>query len=142
MQSRKTAESPGLPAVQKGLAPVVKVGVWQWAQPISTNSRDTRFTVLSLGPRAGGARNIMKLAKLVGSSNTAASVSPPMWKVSLGGADGEQLGVSSRSVGNRKFVMPISTLYASPAKISSDLFCAFQPKRLTVPSLALRFSAP
>src|SRR6266699_7145545 len=31
--------------------------------------------------------------------------------------------------------LPISTLYASPENKSSDLFCAFQPKRATVPSL-------
>src|SRR5262245_35674041 len=38
--------------------------------------------------------------------------------------------------------MPISTLYASPANTSSDLFWAFQPKRATVPSLPLRFACP
>src|SRR5262245_12653333 len=38
--------------------------------------------------------------------------------------------------------MPISTLYASPEKISSDLFCAFQPNRVTVPSLPLVLSRP
>jgi hypothetical protein len=34
-------------------------------------------------------------------------------------------------------VIPISTLYASPANSSSDLFCAFQPNRAMVPSLPL-----
>jgi hypothetical protein len=29
--------------------------------------------------------------------------------------------------------MPISTLYASPAKMCPDLFCALQPKRVMVP---------
>src|SRR6266571_3740199 len=38
--------------------------------------------------------------------------------------------------------MPISTLYASPENKSSDLFCAFQPKRATVPSLPLLFAWP
>src|SRR6516162_7932887 len=38
--------------------------------------------------------------------------------------------------------MPISTLYASPANITSDLFCAFQPKRVMVPSLPLRLGYP
>ena len=38
--------------------------------------------------------------------------------------------------------MPISTLYASPEKSSSDLFCAFHPNRATVPSLPLLFAWP
>jgi hypothetical protein len=33
--------------------------------------------------------------------------------------------------------MPILTLYASPEKMSSDLFCAFQPKRETVPFVSV-----
>jgi len=51
-------------------------------------------------------------------------------------------GVSSRAVGNWSLVIPISTLYASPAKIASDLFCAFQPKRVIVPSFPLRLGMP
>ena len=53
-----------------------------------------------------------------------------------------QTGVSSRAVGKTSLVTPISTLYASPAKIVRDLFCAFQPKRVMVPSLPLRFGMP
>jgi len=37
---------------------------------------------------------------------------------------------------------PISTLYASPENSRSDLFCAFHPKRATVPSLPLWFVRP
>ena len=44
---------------------------------------------------------------------------------------------SGRSCVKSSLLTPISTLYASPAKISSDLFCAFHPKRLMVPSLPL-----
>src|SRR2546429_7246555 len=51
-------------------------------------------------------------------------------------------GVSDRSWGKSSFVTPISTLYASPEKTRRDLFCAFQPKRVMVPSLPLRFSRP
>jgi len=40
------------------------------------------------------------------------------------------------------FVTPCSTLYASPAKIDSDLFCAFQPNRVMEPSLPLRLKCP
>ena len=38
--------------------------------------------------------------------------------------------------------MPISTLYASPEKIWSDLFWAFQPNRVIVPSFPFRFGRP
>jgi hypothetical protein len=38
--------------------------------------------------------------------------------------------------------MPISTLYASPENIRDDLFCAFHPKRLTVPSFPFLFTCP
>ena len=60
--------------------------------------------------------------------------------VSSGVALNKQPGVSSRSWGKSWFVIPISTLYASPANMMSrDLFCAFHPKRVIVPSLALMF---
>ena len=62
--------------------------------------------------------------------------------VSSGVALKEQPSVSSRSCGNSWFVMPISTLYASPANMRRDLFCAFHPKRVMVPSFALRFTFP
>jgi len=42
-----------------------------------------------------------------------------------------------RSFGKSSLVMPISTFSASPAKMSSDLFWAFQPKRVIVPSFPL-----
>src|SRR3954453_5538423 len=47
-----------------------------------------------------------------------------------------------RSCGKISLLMPISTLYASPANSSSDLFWAFQPKRAMVPSLPLRLKVP
>src|SRR5258705_10632442 len=53
-----------------------------------------------------------------------------------------QFGSVSRSLGKSSLVTPCSTLYASPAKISSDLFCAFQPKRVIVPSLPLVLKRP
>ncbi len=49
---------------------------------------------------------------------------------------------SGRSCVNASLLTPCSTLYASPAKITSDLFCAFQPKRLIVPSLPLWLKVP
>ena len=37
--------------------------------------------------------------------------------------------------------MPISRLYASVANSSRDLFCAFHPQRVMVPSFALRLES-
>src|SRR5947199_64275 len=53
-----------------------------------------------------------------------------------------QFAVSSRSVWNSSLLIPISTLYASPENIRSDLFCAFHPKRAIVPSLPFLFVCP
>ena len=53
-----------------------------------------------------------------------------------------QAGVPSRSWGNSSLVTPTSTLYASPEKMSSDLFCAFHPKRVMVPSFPLVLNRP
>src|SRR5580692_9082678 len=79
----------------------------------------------------GGARKRIKAEKTVTSSYSAVPVKLKL-KMSCGLAVGEQLGVSSRSLGNTRLVMPISTLYASPEKVVSDLFCAFHPKRVTL----------
>src|SRR6202451_665980 len=49
----------------------------------------------------------------------------------------QDAGAFARSSGNSSLVTPISTLYASPAKTSSDLFWAFHPKRMIDPSLPL-----
>jgi len=62
--------------------------------------------------------------------------------VVLGVATAAQSAFSSRFCGNNSFVTPTSTLYASPEKSSSDLFCAFHPKRVIVPSLRLVLKRP
>src|SRR5579864_6585280 len=46
------------------------------------------------------------------------------------------------SLGKSSLVTPISTFDASPANISNDLFCAFQPKRVMVPSLPFLLKFP
>src|ERR1700688_2944635 len=46
------------------------------------------------------------------------------------------------SLGKSSLVTPISTFDASPANIIKDLFCAFQPKRVMVPSLPLLLRVP
>ena len=53
-----------------------------------------------------------------------------------------QVGLSSRSFWKSSLLIPISLLYASPANISRDWFCAFQPNLVMVPVLALRFGCP
>src|SRR6516162_2973537 len=95
---------------------------------------------------AGGASIRTKLANATMSEITAGFEVPEVvvvkLSVSLGVGTNRQPGVSSRSCGNSWLEMPISTLYASPANISRDLFCAFQPKRVMVPSLPLRLTVP
>src|SRR6202521_371084 len=128
--------------------PVVNEGVWQIAQPtIAKTARP--FTVDGVsGAGGGGARIRRKSANAYKSEITAV-----FWlgvvvevgvklSVSSGVALKTQPGVSSRSWGNSWFVTPILTLYASAANRRRDLFCAFQPKRVIVPSFALRFVLP
>src|SRR6516225_12171394 len=94
----------------------------------------------------GGASIRMKLAKASMSERTAVLEGGVEAGVKLSVSSGVALkiqpGVSSRSWGKSWFVTPISTLYASAANLRRDLFCAFQPKRVIVPSFALRFALP
>src|SRR6516225_4028128 len=94
----------------------------------------------------GGASIRMKLAKASMSERTAVLEGGVEAGVKLSVSSGVALkrhpGVSSRSWGKSWLVIPISTLYASPANMRSDLFCAFHPKRVIVPSFALRFALP
>src|SRR6516225_4141939 len=98
------------------------------------------------GAGVGGASMRTKLANASISEITAGFEVPEVvvvkLSVSLGVGTNRQPGVSSRSCGNSWLEMPISTLYASPTNMSRDLFCAFHPKRVMVPSLALRFAFP
>src|SRR4029079_19522537 len=77
-------------------------------------------------------------------ANIVVSAAPPV-VVSVASSGFElntQPETAERSLLNSSFDTPCSTLYASPANTSSDLFCAFQPNRVTVPSLPLRLSSP
>src|ERR1700755_2852402 len=65
-----------------------------------------------------------------------------VWIMSAGSDARVQLSSSVLDVGSRSLVMPSSTLYASPANWVIDLFCAFQPKRLIVPSFGLLLVTP
>src|ERR1700733_1288512 len=95
------------------------------------------------GAGAGGARKRMKLVKFC-----VTLVIPPLDELvsksvtssgSLLKLQPEAMAIF-RSVGNNSLVTPISTLYASPENISMDLFCAFHPNLVMVPSLGFRFS--
>src|SRR5213594_2853696 len=88
--------------------------------------------VPKLDTGVGGARKRWKLAKF-----TMAGILLTLGVTSLGTVANWQLVVSSRSIGNASLVIPISTLYASPEKISRDGFCAFQPNRPMRPSLPI-----
>src|SRR5256885_836693 len=90
----------------------------------------------------GGASIRMKLANASTSEIAAVFGLGVKLTASSGVALKTQPGVSSRSCGNSWFVTPISTLYASAENRSRDLFCAFHPKRVIVPSLPLRLALP
>ena len=118
--------------------------MWQSAQPTDVKSCLPRV-MEALPPGvvvegSGGARKRMKKANFSTSLIASAPVAAFTSVVSLGTVLNWQ--ASSRSCGNISLLMPCSTLYASPAKISSDLFWAFHPKRAIVPSLPLRFGSP
>src|SRR6266404_1193084 len=94
------------------------------------------------GEGVGAARKRWKKANLsialIASSGCAASTVVTLLGTCVNWHD----AVSLRSVWNSSLVIPISTLYASPENNSSDLFCAFHPKRAMVPSLPLWFVRP
>ena len=127
---------------------MVNEGVWQWIQPILAKVARPFSLDGVAGAGVGGASIRMKLAKASMSEMTAVFELPVAagvgvkLSVSSGVALKRQPGVSSRSCGNSWFVTPISTLYASLANMRRDLFCAFHPKRVMVPSFALRFTFP
>src|SRR6516165_7413762 len=124
------------------ILPVVSDGVWQRAQPIIPKAARPLTIEGVSGAGAGGANIRIKFANASMSERTAVLGVAVKFSVSSGVALNRQLGVSSRSCGNSWLVTPISTLYASDAKIRRDLFCAFHPKRVIVPSFALRLALP
>src|SRR5712692_3951672 len=138
-----------------GEAAVVSVSEWQSTQPmpgselVPNNARpwssDDDAVV-----GVGGAKNRMNPAKLRTSDDIwlAVPVVPPggsgltMLVESSGVGLNSQPGAVSRSFGKFSLDTPCSTLYASPAKMSKDLFCAFHPKRVTAWSFPVRFKRP
>jgi hypothetical protein len=95
----------------------------------------------------GGASKRMNRAKLVVSGLLSDTVLPlliasTVLTVSSGRGLGEHCGeaLEFRLLGNKSLVTPSSTLYASPANISMDMFCAFHPNRVIFPVLPLRLN--
>ena len=107
-------------------------------------SQRTRERALAVQPGktacvvgVGGAERRINAAKL-----TTSESAPVTLVKSSGVALNAHPVTSTRSFGKASFDTPCSTLYASPEKIKSDLFWAFQPKRVTVPSLPEVFNLP
>src|SRR5262249_13091560 len=96
---------------------------------------------------AGGAVRRMNAAKLTVSDDRSETLPTGLpFTVRLVPSSGPGLktqpGTAERSLGKTSFETPCSTLYASPANINSDLFWAFQPNRVTVPSLPMVLRLP
>src|SRR5215831_2929132 len=128
--------------------PVVSVGEWQSAQPIAANTAAPFCVDEVAAAGVGGADRRATSAKLTASDDMSEAepvFDPPSLSIcvlSSGLPLNTQPGTALRSLGNNSFATPISTLYASPEKMSNDLFCAFQPKRVMVPSLPLLLKEP
>src|SRR6266852_4127912 len=125
---------------------VVNEGVWHSAHPVLVNWLLPLAIELAppgvSGEGIGGARKRMKIENCSMSLSTWNGVVASMLVTLFGTVANWQLRVSSRSVWKISLVIPCSTLYASPANKSSDLFCAFQPKRAMVPSLPFLLVMP
>ena len=121
---------------------MVKVAVWQFAQPMLTNWFEPLHHGVIDGSATWGSQEAHEERKLGGIVEQVHASGGSHVECVVGAAVGEHCGVSSRSLGNTRFVTPCSTLYASPAKTCRDLFCDFHPKRVTLPSFPLRFSLP
>src|SRR6476620_7578904 len=111
------------------------------AQPTLLNRVDPLLIEVDDDAGVGGAARRMKAAKLITSPDISLAVPvvpPVLGLVICVASSGRRLKMqpacSDRSLPKPSLVTPCSTLYASIPKISSDLFCAFQPKRVIVPS--------
>src|SRR5579871_1691705 len=125
--------------------PVVREGEWHKLQPTLLNSAAPFCVEVVDGPGVGGADRRMNIAKFV-MSEFASALPPPVSAAEFVASSGIELKrhpvTADRSFGKISFETPISTLYASAANINRDLFCAFHPKRVIVPSLPLVLKRP
>src|ERR1043165_296840 len=121
-----------------GEAAVVRLREWQCTQPTLSNSAEPRVAAADKGAGVGGADRRMKFANC-----TMSEVPPSLVEIGSSGVGLKtQPGTAERSLVKPSLLTPCSTLYASPAKKVSDLFCAFQPNLVTVPSLPLVLRRP
>src|SRR5258708_8119388 len=127
---------------------VVRVGVWQSAQPIDRKSDAPLSSDDVLVVGFGGAESRMKAARFPVADDIwlAVLVRPPpegVWMlVESSGVGLTAQFATERSLGKTSLLTPCSTLYASPAKMIRDLFCAFQPNRVMVPSFPVVLKRP
>src|SRR5580700_7261387 len=134
--------------------PVVRVGEWQRLQPMALKSAAPFKVDWVEAAGVGAAERRLNAAKFTISDDISDSVPKlvpkfgllAFWFNRLVESSGDPLNThpvtALRSLGKFSFDTPCSTLYASPTKISSDLFCAFQPNRVMVPSLPLVLKTP
>src|SRR5262249_25193882 len=124
----------------------VCVLVWHSLHPTSLNAASPRASLAPNGAGWGGAEKRMKFADCSQAASTNSgfeklplgsfgSLPSPVLTTSFGCEPRPHASSSTFCVGFSSLVMPFSTTYASPAKTKSDLFCAFQPNLVIVPSL-------
>src|SRR6266851_1370627 len=145
------------PIPVNGELAVCNVRLWHSTQPIpglptlapkSCEPRACEAVYDATGSGVGAALSLMKAAKLTVSEDIwlAVPVVLPLEVVRLVESSGvglkTQPGTAERSLPKTSLATPCSTLYASPAKMSSDLFCAFHPKRVIVPSFPAVLNFP
>src|ERR1700753_3030779 len=118
---------------------VWNVGLWHRAQPVDVNSSlpCCALAVNAIGCGASTKRmNMVNISQagmsFVGWVNRSSSPRTDRG-TSNGSYDRLHESTSLRMIGKRSLLMPISTLYASPAKMLMEPFCAFQPNREIVP---------
>src|SRR6478735_8080661 len=121
----------------KGEGAVFRVSEWHSTQPTLLN-RVWPFVADGVNATGTGtALSRMKAAKFTCSEEIWLASSPAVGPggmircvVSSGVTLNTHPRMALRSLENTSLAMPCSTLEASPEKISRDLFCAFQPKRV------------
>src|SRR6478672_4086412 len=133
----------------KGDFAVVSLSEWHSTQPMLLKSAWPFAADGVNGRGTGTAWRRRKPGKLTGREEIGLAKSPapgPGGMIRLVVSSGVTLNthprMALRSLGKTSLAMPCSTLEASPEKINRDLFCAFQPKRVMVPSLPLVLKRP
>src|SRR5437588_4035424 len=132
-----------------GEVAVTSLSEWHSTQPILLNKVCPFVADGVNGTGTGTALRRINAPKFTVSEEIWLASSPAVgpvgtikWVLSSGVTLKTHPRMADRSLGKSSLATPCSTLDASPEKISSDLFCAFQPKRVMVPSLPLVLKRP